>query len=221
MNWRKEIPHWVVLALVVLLTVVGLVKAPDRIPIHWNAKGEVDGWGSKWVGLLIVPAITIAFYGLLLWIPRWDPARKNYERFAGAYYVLRLAILLMMAGMHVVLVAAAVGIDVDVGMWVMLGVGLLLAVIGWVMGDIEPNWFVGVRTPWTLTSQLSWRKTHQQARWVFLLAGIAFVVAGVLPGVWPFFTAIGLMLAGVLWLLIYSYLVWKRDPDRSGVPKTG
>ncbi len=218
-DWRKEVPHWLILAAVAVSAIVGLAQAPDQIPIHWNVKGEVDDWGSKWLGLLIGPTVATSIYVLMLFLPRLDPAKRNYQRFAGAYYALRLAILLMMAAIHAIVVVAALGIDVNVGLWIMLGVGALFVVIGWIMADIEPNWFVGVRTPWTLTSELSWKKTHRLARWVFMLAGSLFAIAGIYQQPWAMFVAIGAMVAGVLWLLVYSYIVWKHDPDRIEAPR--
>ena len=214
-NWRTELPHWIVLILLAAATAWALAVAPDRIPTHWNIRGEVDGWGNKWFGLLLSPIIAAVVYLLMRYLPRIDPLRNNYEKFRGAYHVVRLTILLILAVIQGVLITTAVGYQVNVGVWIMSGIGVLLAILGWVMGDIKPNWFVGVRTPWTLSSRVSWTKTHRQARWIFMLSGLAFVIAGVVQNPPVFFVAVGFVLTGTVWLVVYSYLVWRSDPDRN------
>lgn len=220
-SWRTEIVHVLILIGLVALSVWGLAVAPDRIAIHWNIDGEVDGWGSKWPALLIIPVVAVGIYFLLRFLPLIDPHKKNYAGFHRAYQVIRVAVALMMVGIQVIIVLAAVGFDVDPGMWIMVAIGALFVLFGTVMADIKPNWFVGIRTPWTLCSDLSWSRTHQLAQWVFIGSGLMFAASGFIQAQWAIFIATGIMLTGILGVVVYSYFVWKDDPDRSPIKKHG
>ena len=96
----------------------------------------------------------------------------------------------------------------------LLLMGVLMVVIGAVSGKVRPNWFVGVRTPWTLSSKLSWTHTHRAASWIFMLLGLATFPAAFLPAPWSLAAVFGSLLLGTVWLLLYSYVLWRRDPDR-------
>ena len=107
--------------------------------------------------------------------------------------------------------SGALGVPAD-GL-VQVALGALLVVIGSVMGKIRPNWFVGVRTPWTLTSKRSWLKTHRLGGWLFMIWGLIQIPVGLLlPGA-RIFTLVA-ALAVIATLLIYSYVVWRNDPDK-------
>jgi uncharacterized membrane protein len=193
--------------------------APEQIPMHWNIAGAVDRYGGKLEGLLGIPAMTLGLYLLLRFLPRLDPGYANYQRFAKAYTVIRVLLVLFMAAIYAVILAATFGWRVDVGIVVPAMVGLLFVVLGNFMGKIRPNWFVGVRTPWTLSSKLSWTKTHRLAGWLFIAMGVALAASGFTRQAWAVFGAFGFLGACVAWMIVYSYLVWRKDPDR--VPPAG
>ncbi|MCE7938203.1 hypothetical protein DCC79_08275 [bacterium] len=193
--------------------------APDRIPVHWNLAGEPDRYGGKVEGLLFVPLLSVGLYVLLRVLPRFDPARDRYARFQGAYDTLRVGILGVMAVLYAVILLWVSGRPVDVGLAVGTAVGALMVLLGWVMPRLEPNWFVGIRTPWTLSSGTAWRRTHAAGRPVFVLAGVLMALAGWLKAPWALGVAFGGLLAGTLALVVYSYVVWRDAPDR--VPPGG
>ena len=114
----------------------------------------------------------------------------------------------------------ALGYRVNINTMVGMALGLLFVVLGNVMGKIRPNWFVGVRTPWTLSSKKSWTKTHRLAGWLFIAMGLLAAAWGLLQSAWMF----GLMLAFdggcVLAIVVYSYLVYRNDPLRTAPANT-
>jgi len=190
-------------------------SAPDRIPIHWNAAGEVDGYGGKFVGLLLLPLIAVGLYLLLKYIPRIDPASQNYETFAGTYLLLRVVILLYLAFIYgVMLFAIGREESFPTGDLVVASVGVLFLILGGAMGKFRPNWFAGIRTPWTLTSKLSWTKTHRLGGWVFIAAGMATIAGALVGSTWAIWAMVSVILPGVVLLFAYSYFVWRDDPDR-------
>jgi uncharacterized membrane protein len=215
LSWRIEVVQLALIAAMFVTAAAVWPYVPERIPIHWNLQGEVDGYAGRVAGLLLLPILALGIYALLLVLPRFDPGYGNYPAFATAYHLIRLSILLFLAAVYAVIVLSAFGYRVNATTVIGVAVGVLLALLGCVMPQIRPNWFVGVRTPWTLSSELSWTKTHRQARWVFVLLGLALAAWGIVRTSWMFALALSLGVVSVAWLFVYSYLVYRRDPART------
>jgi uncharacterized membrane protein len=188
--------------------------SPDRIPVHWNAAGEVDRYGGKAEGLLMLPAITVGLYVLLLFLPRIDPRKANYELFTGSYAVIRISLVVLMAAIHALVILWIEDVKINASLVVLGGVGLLFIVIGLVMGKVQPNRFVGIRTPWTLASRRSWVKTHRLGGWVVIGMGIVTMLSALAPGAWGMAIMMAVLFASVAVLIVYSYIEWRNDPDR-------
>ena len=206
-----------VFALTMAMAAYAWLRLPPggQVPIHWNAAGEIDGYANKTIGLLLVPSMTRAVPALLAVIPRIDPRGDNILRSWEAYRIIWIGMLAMMLVIQAITVLGAFGRAVDGGFLIPAGVGVLFVLLGNSMGKIRPNYMFGVRTPWTLTSELSWNKTHRLAGWLFVGLGL-FMIAGSAFGtgefwVWGMLAGLVLMLVVLAW---YSYVVWKNDPDR-------
>jgi uncharacterized membrane protein len=219
LSLRSEIPQLVLIAAMFVLATWAWARLPAQIPTHWNLQGEVDGRGNKFVGLLVLPLTVLGVYLLLILLPFFDPGRANYRNFAKTYNLLRLGFVAFMAMFYAATVAAAFGRHIDITSVAFLGTAVLLFVIGNVMGKIRPNWFVGVRTPWTLSSKLSWDKTHRLAGWLFLLMGAGFAVVAFVHNTWTFAAMMALDAVCLVWMVVYSYLVYRSDPHP--VPPAG
>lgn len=195
----------------------GWTQIPDGtdIPIHWGFDGRPNGWAPKPVGLLLVPAMALGIGLLFAMLPYLDPRRGNQLRSTTARVWIVSAALVLLLGVHVIAVLAATGAKLDIGRFVVAGVGLLSIVIGNYLGKVRSNWFVGVRTPWTLSSERSWARTHRLAGYLFVGAGLlAILLCLVAPPV--IFTAgllAGMAAAGIV-PVVYSYFAWRSDPDR-------
>ena len=196
-------------------------SVPDRIPIHWNISGEVDGYGGKFADLMMVPLLTLGLYALLLVIPKLDPARANYPSFRGPYTAIRVALVLYMGAVYVLL-NLAIGDEksVPVGELISASMAVLFVCIGLVLGKVRPNYFVGIRTPWTLTSKKSWIKTHRVGGWVFLLVGAVSAEGAILGGPWAIILMMATLIPGTVFLVVYSYLVWLKDTERVSAQDT-
>jgi len=218
-TWRRELPSLLLLAVTLGLLVTTWSAAGDRVPVHWNAAGEIDRYGSKAMGLLLPPLFAVGLYLLLLFVPRVDPGRANYATFSDTYLVIRTAVLALITGFYGVTCLAARGFEVSMELVAPLAVGALFVVLGSVMGKIRPNWFVGIRTPWTISSKASWVRTHRLGGWLFLVLGLAFVVNALTARWWTAGWIVGGILAMVVILFAYSYFVWRDDPDK--IPPAG
>src|SRR5262249_54403774 len=146
--------------------------------------------------------------------PWIDPRRSAYEAFARGYQIIRVATVLFCAAVHATILLVAFGHRVDVSLVVPLGTGILFCILGNFMGKFRPNWFIGVRTSWTLSSTASWNKTNRLAGRLFMLTGMATIALALLHHAWTLAIVLGLVALMVFWLPLYSYLIWRQDPDR-------
>lgn len=194
------------------------VQLPDDalVPIHWGIDGQADGFAPKTIGLLILPVVAAVVAALLAVVPRIEPRRANLERSSKAYGATWLAVMTVLGAVHVLAIAVTLGADLDVSRIALTGVGAMLVVIGNYLPKVRPNYLMGIRTPWTLSSDQSWVKTHRIGGRLFVLEGIVLIVLGLL-GPSPVILAVALVLAIVATLavaVVYSYRVWRVDPDR-------
>ncbi|HEY6867208.1 MAG TPA: SdpI family protein [Candidatus Eisenbacteria bacterium] len=219
LTWRTEWPHGLLLAAMVAgsFAVAGRVHGP--IPVHWGVNGTPDSWAGPFEGLFLLPLLGIVLYLVLVFAPRLDPLHADFAAFAGPYATLRLAVLGMLAGVHAMILAIALGVALNVMLVVPVLIGLLMLVIGTVLPRLEPNWIAGIRTPWTLSSRRSWDASHHVGGRVFVAGGALMLVAGAIGRAWALVAAVALLMVGVIAIVVYSYIVWRDDPDKQ--PRLG
>lgn len=129
--------------------------------IHWNVAGEADSFINKWWGALLFPIFLTGIVALVVFLPKVDPRKENYEKFEKVYRIFLHVFVLFLFSMYVVTLAYNIGIPVQVDVVVPIGVGMLFIAIGNYMPKIKPNYFFGIRTPWTLENEEVWQKTHR------------------------------------------------------------
>ncbi|MEX1185689.1 MAG: DUF1648 domain-containing protein [Gemmatimonadaceae bacterium] len=209
---RKWIP-FVVIVLAFGASVAVYSQLPDRVPSHWNLAGEVDGWMSREWGAFIMPLILVGLLAMFHLLPRIDPRGPNYAKFKGTYETLILTSMVFILGVHLVMLAAALGKDVSVNRLMPAGIGLLLIVLGNLMPRTRSNWFVGIRTPWTLSSDRVWERTHRFGGRLFVATGVVIVLASLFfPSISNAVLVTGAVCISVL-VFAYSYVIWRNDPD--------
>ena len=208
---RKWIPAALIIATVVI-SIVAYPDLPERVPTHWGANGEVNGWSSRLWGAWMMPLIMAALWLLLRAIPHIDPRKANYEKFAGMYDAFVILILGFLLVMHGVVIAAATGSDVKMDKIVMPLVGVFIAAMGFLIPRAAPNWFIGIRTPWTLTSDESWVKTHKLGGPLFVALGLVMALSSLIAPEQAIWILVAAAIGIVIFLFIYSYRVWKADP---------
>ena len=211
-HWKIEATQIGIVAAMFALAALAWNSAPDRIPVHWTFNGAIDRYGSRFEGLLGFPLITLAVYLVLRFLPKIDPGRSNYQTFASSYAIVRMAVLVFLAATYLLVLLSIREPGVNVGTVVPMLIGALLIVVGGVSGKVRPNWFVGIRTPWTLSSKAAWVRTHRIGGWLFILLGVLVIIASPAfgPGALSLIIPIGVV-GIVLWSFVYSYLVWRSD----------
>lgn len=205
-----NISQWIVIGGMFVAAALAWPSAPLQLPVHWGLNGQVDRLGGKFEGLLVLPLVALLVAVLFAVLPRIDPNRARYVEFRPALATFGLGVTLVLAGVYAVLLLTAFGYALNVGLIVAGLVGALLVLIGSVLGQLRRNWFFGIRTPWTLASEASWSETHRAGRWVFVLMGIAIALVGVFQTPWALGLAVAVCVGGVLGLVGYSYVVWRR-----------
>jgi uncharacterized membrane protein len=214
-NWRSELPQLLVIGAMFGVAAWAWPQVPERLPTHWDIHGEVDGWGNKFMGLLLVPLIAAGMYLLMSLLPLIDPGKANYQSFPKVYNIIRFAMVAYIASIYGATIFAAFGHAVNMTSVILPLVGVLFILLGNFLGKIRPNWFVGIRTPWTLSSQLSWDKTHRLAGWLFIGMGLLFFPVALIQTKWSLITMLVVDGAFIVWLLVYSYVVFRNDPQRT------
>lgn len=203
--------HYLILAALWLSGLAALPWLPSQVPSHWNAAGQVDGYSSPLVGALLVPAIATLLMLLRPLLPRLDPHGAGYAGFERSYGLVWDALLVFIAGLHLVTLGFALGLPLDVPRLIISGVGVLLAVLGVAIRDVKQNYFVGIRTPWTLADPEVWRRTHQVGGLAFGIVGVVIALAALLL---PLEIVVAVVLVGVLGVTLfsvgYSYWAWRQ-----------
>lgn len=209
MNRRWLGLMFAVAALVFSLAVYS--KLPDRVPTHFDLHGEADGWSNRTLAAFGMPVFAAVMVLLFSIFPKISPRRTNLDRFEDTYWIIANVVIGFMGALHVLILGRALGWPVDITSATLLGVGLLFMIIGNVLPRTRSNWWMGIRTPWTMENENVWRATHRLAGKTFMLGGIITVVAALLPpSVRPWIAIGALAIAGFI-PVIYSYLIWRRE----------
>jgi uncharacterized membrane protein len=197
------------------LTIAVYPTAPDRIASHWNAAGEVNGYMSKFWGLFLVPFIMTGFVALLAFLPRIDPHKKNYEKFWNYYEGFILLFALFLLAIQAQIVLWSIGYQISPNITFPLLVGALFIYLGFLLSHAEQNWFVGIRTPWTLSSKTVWKKTHQLGGKLFIIAGV-ISCAGIFAGAYALWFILVPVLAVSVYTVAYSYIEFQKELKSQG-----
>lgn len=213
--------RFILVCLAALLAVAGMVAAiypelPARVPVHWNAAGEIDGWGERHV-LLIHTAVLLALCLVWLLLPKLSPRRFAIEAFESTWWFTGMAMVALMAYLQCVHLWAASTSGFPMDRAVIGGIGLFFAVVGNVMGKVRRNFWLGVRTPWTLSNERVWYATHRLAAKTMVAGGLATIAVALaaLPGMFAVAALVGAALVPVVFSLIY----YKRL-ERAGTLET-
>jgi len=201
------------IAAVLAATAAAYPHLPETIPMHWDAQGHVNGWGAKWTLFTIDPGIMAGILILFAGLPWLSPKHFEMDSFRSTYLYIMIVILVVMAYVHALILAAGLSLAIDVGRAIEGGICLLIALLGNVLGKVRRNFYVGVRTPWTIASEQVWNATHRLAAKTFFAGGTLGLLGVLLRA--PFWLPIGLILTAALSPVIYS-LVFYKQLERTG-----
>lgn len=212
---RKIVPGIIAILAALAFGIWALPSLPEQVASHWGLDGEPDGWSSRGTAVFVLPLIGLGIAALLVVLPRTGPGRRNFELHAGAYWLLANASLGVISAIHIGMIGHNLGWPVPVTRIVAIGIGGLFVIIGNVMTRMRPNWFMGIRTPWTLSSDVVWRKTHRVGGYGFVVAGMLVILTGLLRPDRAALVMIGSVAVAAIGSIIYSYAVWREERERA------
>lgn len=186
---------------------------PDQIPSHWNLAGEIDGTMSKGWGAFMMPLIMLGLFGVFQVIPALSPKGYGIEASNSGFVGIRIAVLALFALLNVLILLAALGAPIAMGSAVSIAVGGLLAVLGWFLDRLPRNFYVGIRTPWTIVDEDNWTRTHRLGKWLFMAAGLVMVIGGIMGA--NAFVIVAAVIGAGLGPMIYSYLIYRQGPGKA------
>jgi len=199
-----------IITLSFILSIYLYPRVPEQMATHWDASGEVNGYMSKFWGLFFMPLIMAGLALLFLAVPRIDPRKANFEKFSRRYEGFIVLMLLFLLAVHVQVLLWNIGIEISPNSVLPVGIGLLFYYIGILTENAEQNWFVGVRTPWTLSSKKVWKRTNRLAGKLFKIAGIAALFGLFFPELMVYFI-LGPALLVAFVTVFYSYLEYRKE----------
>ncbi|MBI3033234.1 SdpI family protein [Candidatus Woesearchaeota archaeon] len=212
-----KLQNWCILIIFLILFGISFYfyqKMPAQVPIDWDENGTIQDYGSKTFWIFFIPELSVFLFLLLYYLPRYDPIHKNFEGFRNAYDWLIVSFLVFFSYVHTLLLLAMINVKLDFSLFFMFGIGILFFAIGSVMKYFKRNYFAGIRTPWTLESDVVWEKTHMLGGTLFKISGIITLVSSFFSpyGIWVVLaTAIG----STIVLIWYSYYIYKRTFQNS------
>jgi uncharacterized membrane protein len=192
-------------------------QIPDgaQVPIHFDLTGEPDRFGSKLEALSAMPIVVIAMTLLLYVLPWLDPRRANVEASAKFWNAIAICVTVLLGYIHVLLALAATGTAINTASAVVPAINILFIVLGNYLSKTRSNWFAGIRTPWTLSSEHSWEKTHRWTGRLFVVSGLAGMAVWLVTDPHTAtMVSLAAVLATIIAAFVMSYVFWKNDPNR-------
>lgn len=206
--------EWFSVALLILFVLSAFFFAnylPDLVPSHWNFQGQIDAYSSAKTAAWAMPILGIFIYLMFFFLPYFDPKRGDYQEFKGAYHRLKDLTLAFLFIIYFMTNLNGLGYKINISFWIPILVGLLFISIGGLLAKVKANWFVGIRTPWTLSSETVWKKTHQLSNKVFTVAGLLLASTAFLPPVAKLPVFILSLAVIIIALPLYSYILFRQE----------
>ncbi|HEV3245414.1 MAG TPA: SdpI family protein [Candidatus Paceibacterota bacterium] len=201
---------WAILALTVLGTLAAFPSLPDVMATHFNASGQVNGTTVSYIGAFIIPFVMLCVLLLFTAIPRIDPLRVNIAQFRRQYDTFVALLMLFFAIVQTLIISRNLGFLIDPNLVILPAVGILMFYVGMILPQTKRNWFIGIRTPWTISSDHVWQKTHELGGTLFKVLGVIIVLGTFAPSfaLWIIIVPLVIIVVG---LVLYSYVLYAQD----------
>lgn len=204
---------WIIILVPFLFVAWFWNKFPEQIPTHFGVDGNPDDYSDKVTGLILFPTINILLYFLFIVLPKIDPRKKNYDLFADKYKIIRLAMHSFLSFIFMTTIFFSLGYKFNISYIVLYGVMILFLIMGNLMGNIRHNYFVGVRTPWTLANEEVWIKTHRLTAKLWVVSTLIVMV------LLPFLPQPEIVFGVYIGLIsiipiVYSYVIYKKIDEK-------
>ena len=197
-----------------IVSIYSYPQMPEKVASHWNAQGQVNGYMPKFWGLFLAPFILVGLALLFAAIPRIDPLKENIQKFRKYYDGFIVLFFIFMLSIHFQIILWNLGIRISPNVIIPISIGILFFYIGVLCENAKRNWFIGIRTPWTLSSERVWEKTHKVGGKLFKIAGVIAFIGVFFQNYALFFILIPAVLTAI-YAIVYSYIQYQKEIKNS------
>ena len=205
----------IVLLMLIAGAAAGLLlwnRLPDQMASHWDINDQVNGYMPKVWGVFMMPLIVLGMSVLFLIIPNIDPLKANIAQFREAFNLFIVLITAFMLYIHALTLAWSLGYtNFKISTSMLPAMGLLFIFVGFMLRKAKRNFFIGIRTPWTLSSDYVWDKTHQLGAVLFMASGVLAFIGGLFGGMTAFWFLFIPLIGSTVFLLVYSYVLYQQE----------
>lgn len=198
---------------VIISFIIGIYlypQMPEQMASHWNAAGQVDDYMSRFWGVFLMPFVLVGLGLLFIAIPKIDPLKENIEKFRKYYDGFIILFFVFMLLVYVQTILWNLGTEISPNLVFPILMGLLFFYIGILLENAKRNWFIGIRTPWTLSSEKVWNKTHKLGSKMFKIAGIIVLIGFLFQEYATYFILIPVLFVA-FYLVVYSYFEYQKE----------
>lgn len=208
---KKHVFPLSITLLTLVAWIIALPHLPATMPIHWGANGEADGFATKINAMILTVGIMVLIYFVIAFVPRIDPRKENYKYFSKTYNILLNAVLLLFFFVNMSTILQGLGYNVPMSYIAPIMAGLVFIIIGNYLQRVRSNYFMGIRTPWTLSNENVWKKTHRLSGKIFFIGGLLILISALLPDGYKSVIMWGSIVLCVAIPYLYSYVAYKKE----------
>ena len=205
---------YILITAIIIITFITSIylypEMPEQMASHWNSKGEVDSYMSKFWGLFLMPIISLGIFLLLIFIPKIDPLKKNIEKFRKYYDGFMTFLIIFLLYIYTLTILWNMGIIFNMTTAILPVVAILIYFSGILIEHSKRNWFIGIRTPWTISNEKVWNKTHKLGSKLFKIAAIIILIGTFIPK-YTFALLLISVLIAAIYPIVYSYFEYKKE----------
>lgn len=194
-----------------LFSIAVYSRLPERFAVHWNIHGQPDRYGSRLEGAFLLPSLMIALYLIMQWYPSRDPRSSNIAKFRRAYDTIVAAMIAFLGIVHGLVLGQSLGWRVDITTVLLVCGGAMLVLFGNLLPLARSNFIFGIRTPWTLSSDTVWTRSHRVGGYAMVAAGLVTIVSAFLDKPLGVVVALASLLVAGIIPVVYLYLLWSRE----------
>lgn len=213
-NLKTELPSLLIILIIIFSSFYFYANFPAQVATHWNFRGEADGFSAKTFASFFFPALIIFMYVMFFVLPHLDPKKARYDEFKKAYAIFRHLIVIALGIVYLATGVYNLGYNINIGIITAWTIGLLMIIFGNYMAKIKNNWFLGIRTPWTLSNENVWNRTHRVGRYLFIIFGVVVMIAPFLPETAALILFFGWAIALLIGTFGYSYWAYQQETKK-------
>ena len=207
---KTEVIALVIIAISFLIGIYFYNRMPDMMASHWNARGEVNDYMSKFWALFLMPLMSLGLFLLFLVVPKIDPLKQNIEKFRKYFDTFIVLMLGFLFYIYLLTIFWNLGIRFSMIQLMIPAMAALFYYCGILVENAKRNWFIGIKTPWTLSNENVWNKTHKLGGKLFKSAGIIILLGIVLESYAPYFVLVPILFVSI-YLVVYSYIEYQKE----------